>query len=179
MNTYKDVFVEELVVRHRPAFAALMRIGAVLAGIFLILAFYYLTGMVLGPYASAVFPALFALVCIGVFMAFRYMRLEYEYSFYSGEVDIDRILGKRKRTRVISFSCSNVELMGPYSPESDSQLNGKFDRKLDVRGTGKGEKDWFIICSGQDGGRYIIAFSPSERLLDAFRQYVRRGKIRE
>ncbi|MGI5935534.1 MAG: hypothetical protein ACOX7I_01835 [Oscillospiraceae bacterium] len=179
MKTYKDVFVEELVVRHRPAFAALLRIGAVLAGILLILAFYYLTGMVLGPYANAVFPALFALVCIGVFLVFRYMRLEYEYSFYSGDVDIDRILGKRKRTRLISFSCSDIELMAPYSPEHDNELNGQFDRKLDVRGTGKGERDWFIICNGQDGSRYIIAFSPSERLLDAFRQYVRRGKMKE
>jgi hypothetical protein len=176
MKTHKDVFVEELVVRHRPAFAAALRIGAVLVGLLLIWAFYYLTGMLLG---NAVFSALFALVCIGIFMVFRYLWLEYEYSFFSGEVDIDRILGKRKRSRLLSFSCRDIELMAPYSPEYDHELNGQFQRKLDVRGSGRGERDWFIICRAQDGSRYIIALSPSERLLDAFRQYVRRGRMKE
>jgi len=179
MKTYNDVFVEELVVRHRPAVAAAIRLGAVFLGLVLSVAFYYLTGMLLRQFANALFPALFALTWVGVFLACRYVRLEYEYSFFSGTVDVDRIRGKRKRDTLLSFSCTEVELMAPYVPAYESALSGPFDRKLDVRGTGKGEQDWFIIYKTQDGTRGLIAFSPSDRLVDAFRQFVRGGRFHE
>ena len=109
MKTYNDVFAEDLVVRQRPLFVALVRCGSIVAGILLTIGAYFVTGMVLKNYSSAVFPMLFALIVIGVVMVFRFTGLEYEYSFYSGDVDIDKIVGKRKRTRLISFNCRDVE----------------------------------------------------------------------
>ena len=179
MKTYNDVFVEELVVRHRPAVAAAIRLGAVFLGIVLSFVFYYLTGVLLKQYSGALFPFLFAAVWVAVFLACRYVRLEYEYSFFSGDVDIERIRGKRKRDMLLSFSCRDVEIMAPYSEAYEETLSGSFDKKLDVRGTGKGEKDWFLIFRTEDGKRGVLAFSPSERMVDAFKQYIRGGKFHE
>ncbi len=177
MKTYKDVFVEELVVRQRPLMVALLKVAAVLLGIVLTVAFYFVTGMFLGEFGSAVFPVLFALVCIGVFLAFRFLGLEYEYSFYSGEIDIDRIIGKRKRSTLLSFNCRDIELMTPYSESCDPLIG---DAKLiDARGSGAGQRDWIVIVKSETGEKTVLAFSPSDRMLDAFRQYVRGGKFKE
>lgn len=179
MRTYNDVFVEELVVRQRPGFTTLVRVGTAAAGIVLIVLFYYLSGLLLGEMGNAVFPALFALVCIAVFFAFRYIGLEYEYSFFSGDVDIDKIIGKRKRTNVMSFNCRDVEIMAPYGPRYESVAAGKFDQTVDARGNGKGRRDWFLVCRTTSGKRMILAFSPSDRLVGAFKQFVKRGSFKE
>lgn len=179
MKTYKDVFVEELVVRQRPGFTALVRVGTIAAALALIIAFYFLSGSLFGEYANAVFPAMFAIVIIGAFFALRYVGLEYEYSFFSGDVDVDKIVGKRKRSNVMSFSCNDVEIMAPYGPNYENMLSGQFEKTLDARGSGKGNRDWFLICRCTDGKRMVLAFSPSERLVGAFKQYVKRGCLRE
>ncbi len=179
MKTYNDVFVEELVVRQRPVFVTLIRLGTVLLGIVLTIAFYFLTGWFLGSYGSALFPALFALVCIGVFMVFRYSGLEYEYSFYSGDVDIDRIRGKRRRKRMMSFNCRDIDLMAPYSEKYESTIAGNFAHKLDARGSGQGMRDWIILINSANGERSVLAISPSDRMINAFRQFTRRDKFKE
>ena len=176
MKTYKDVFVEELVVRQRPLMVALLKAGIVVLAIILTIAFYFLTGL-LGQYGSALFPALFAVVCIAAFLGFRFLGLEYEYSFYSGDVDIDKIIGKRKRSNVMSFNCRNVELMAPYSEKYDKELESA--EILDARGSGAGERDWIALIKSETGEKKVLAFSPSDRMLDAFRQYVRGGKLKE
>lgn len=179
MKTYNDVFVEEMVKRSRPGFTLLIRAGSVVLAIVLIIVFYYFSGLLLGEYAGAVFPILFVAVWVGVFMAFRFLSLEYEYSFYSGDVDIEKIIGKRKRSAVLSFSCKDIEIMAPYGPKYEELVGGQFQKTLDVRGTGKGQRDWFIICRSQSGKRTVMAFSPSDRMLDAFRMFVKGGRFKE
>lgn len=177
MKTYKDVFVEELVVRQRPLMVALLKLGIIVLAIVLIIAFYFLTGLLLGEYGSALFPALFAIVCIAAFLGFRFLGLEYEYSFYSGDVDVDKIIGKRKRSTVMSFNCRDIELMAPYSEKYDKELENA--KLVDARGSGAGERDWIALIKSETGERSSLAFSPSDRMLDAFRQYVRGGKLKE
>lgn len=177
MKTYRDVFVEELVVRQRPLMVTLAKTGIVLLAVVLTVAFYFITGMLLGEYGAALFPALFALVCIAAFLGFRFLGLEYEYSFYSGLVDIDRIVGKRRRSEIMSFDCRDVELIAPYSEKYDAQL--KDAKLIDARGSGVGQRDWIVLVKSETGERSVLAFSPSDRMLDAFRQYVRGSRFME
>ena len=178
MKTYNDVFVEELVVRYGQGIILAVRLGFITVGAVLSLAVRYVCVSVLGEFTTAIFPALFALVWIGVFFACRFINLEYEYSFFSGDVDIDRIRGKRKRDTLVSFSCSEVEIMAPCGPAYDSMLQENFDKKTDARGSGKGERDWFLIYNLTDGGRGVLVFSPSDRLVGAFAQFLRGGRFR-
>lgn len=178
MKKYNDVFVEELVTRRRPMFIMLVRIGTIVAALVLIGALYYLSGLLLGEYANAVFPALFAVVCIGVYLVFRNMALEYEYAFFSGDVDIDKIIGKRKRSTVMSFSCRDIEIIAPYGPKYESMISGSFDETLDARGIGAGTTDWFLICRTNEKSK-LLAFSPSDRMLEAFRGFAKKQSFKE
>jgi hypothetical protein len=67
--------------------------------------------------------------------------------------------------------------MAPYSEKYDSELSGC--KIVDARGSGAGERDWFALVSPENGEKSVLAFSPSDRMLDAFRQYVRGGRFHE
>ena len=165
MKTYHDVFVEQLVRRHRPGGEALFRLGAAVLGLILIaLAFLLVRNF---------FPVLFALVVILEFFAFVYTVKEFEYSFISGDVDIDMIRGKRKRSTVFSGSCRDIVLMAPCGTH-DSELTGSFTRTVDASESRQGEGRWFFICQREDGSRELVYLNPNERLLDAFSGYLGR-----
>lgn len=159
MSTFNDGFVEELVVRRQPLRDNLIRAALILAGLIL---------CALG-FGTALFLPVLVLCCAGVFFAFRYIGTEYEYSFLSGDVSIDKIIGRRRRRTVLSFACRDVELFTTEQPE------GQFEQTLDARGDGKGGRDWFLVTKAADGRRTLLAFSPSDRLLEAFRQSVRKS----
>lgn len=177
MNTYKDVFVEELVVRQTPITVTLLKLGMLIMAVVLSVVFRYLAVTLLGNFAGAVYPALFLLTWAAVFVIWRMLGKEFEYSFYSGDVDVEKIIGKRRRSNVLSFSCSRVTVMAPYSEKYDSQI--KSARMIDARGSGAGERDWVVLINPENGEETALIFSPSDRMLDAFRQYVRGGRFKE
>ncbi len=165
MKTYHDVFVEQLVRRRRPGGELLFRIGAIFLGLILItLAFVLVRNF---------FPVLFAVVVILEFFAFVYTVKEFEYSFISGDVDVDLIRGKRKRSTVFSGSCREITLMAPCGTHEDA-LAGDFARRVDASESAKGEGRWFFICQKEDGSRELVYLNPNERLLDAFSGYLGR-----
>ena len=165
MKTYHDVFVEQLVRRRRPGGEALFRLGAILIGLILItLAFVLVRNF---------FPVLFAVVVILEFFAFVYTVKEFEYSFISGDVDIDLIRGKRKRSTIFSGSCREITLMAPCAAHADA-LTGEFTRTVDASVSAKDAGRWFFICQKEDGSRELVYLSPNERLLEAFSGYLGR-----
>lgn len=165
MKTYHDVFVEQLVRRRRPGGEALFRLGAALLGLILItLAFVFVRSF---------FPVLFAIVVILEFFAFVYTVKEYEYSFISGDVDVDMIRGKRKRSTVFSGSCRDITVLAPCGTHEDA-VAGEFTRTVDASAGPREEGRWFFVCQKQDGTRELVYFSPNERLLEAFSGYLGR-----
>ena len=159
MKTYHDVFVEQLVRRRRPGGEAVFRLGAILVGLILItLAFILVRNF---------FPVLFALVVILEFFAFVYTVKEFEYSFINGDMDIDMIRGKRKRSAIFSCSCRDISLMAPCGSHEEA-LTETFTRTLDASERAGGEGRWFFICQREDGSRELVYLTPNARLLDAF-----------
>ena len=165
MKTYHDVFVEQLVRRRRPGGEAMFRLGAILLGLILItLAFVLVRNF---------FPVLFAVVVILEFFAFVYTVKEFEYSFISGDVDIDMIRGKRKRSTVFSCTCRDISLMAPCGSHEEA-LAEPFTRTLDASESARSEDRWFLICQREDVTRELVYLNPNDRLLEAFSGYLGR-----
>ncbi len=165
MKTYHDVFVEQLVRRSRPGGEALFRLGAAVLGLILITLAFVL--------ARNFFPVLFAVVVILEFFAFVYTVKEFEYSFISGDVDIDMIRGKRKRSTVFSCSCRDIALMAPCGSHEEA-LSEAFLHTLDASVSTRSEGRWFFICQREDGSRELVYLNPNDRLLEAFSGYLGR-----
>lgn len=163
MQIYRDTFVEQLIVRDNKTKRILLKTGAVILAIVLILASYL--------FLYLVFPFFFAVIIILLFFAFKYTGLEFEYSFTNGDVDIDKIRGRRRRRNVLSTNCSLITVLAPMTEENLSRYAGSGDTVLDVSISEKSEGRWFFMTGGEEGPTRVI-FNPNERLLEAFRIYL-------
>ncbi len=179
MQTYNDVFVEELVRRSDAMFRITLRLLSIVLGMALVIAGYFAMGLLMSyQYANTFTSVIFFIAVLGVFYTFRFTVKEYEYAFFSGDVDVDQILGKRKRKRLISFGCRDVELMAPLTDEYKEQWDGVFDNIIDASKVKNSPENWFIILRDENEKYTLLVFSPSRRMLDAFAQFVRGTKLR-
>ena len=112
------------------------------------------------------------LAAILLFFAFKYTVKEFEYSFINGDVDIDRIDGKRRRRTVLSINCREITSMAPC--EKGTEVAGDFTQILDYS-EGKGcPGRWYFTVEREDESRLLVYITPSERLLNAFKLYLGR-----
>lgn len=164
MKTYNDTFVEQIIRRKSFFSKYVVKILAVLVALALIgLAYWFFT---------SIFPFFFAVICILLFFAFVYTVREFEYSFINGDVDVDRIDGKRKRKSVLSINCKEIKSMAPCA--DGSEITGDFTEKHDFSIGPRSEGRWYFIAEREDETRILVYISPNERLLDAFKLYLGR-----
>lgn len=176
MKRSTDLWVEELVTRTTKSAMILQHVlvlaAAILAaGITAALGVIFSLGTLLLPVAIVI-PIAFVIV------VFRYIGVEYEYSFLDGDVTITRIRGKRKRKTALEFTCGEgVELMAPAPVVESRGEYASAKIKLDARGTGAGTDEWAVVCAIKDGGRAILIFNPTDRMLAAMSTRIPRGKL--
>jgi hypothetical protein len=158
-----DVFIEQLVARKRSPLSRL--IGT--AYIFVLVLITALTFM-LGFFALV--PAVLA---VGIWLVVRLIKSfdkEFEYIVTNGEMDVDRIVGKSKRKRLLTINSRSFEIIAPdeevyFSPYKNTQFKERIDAS-----SGAGSR-YFAIGSSKQGGKLLLYFEPNERMLEAFKMY--------
>ena len=103
---------------------------------------------------------------VGAWYVIGTMRIEFEYSYFNGEIDLDVITAKRRRRRVATVNVRDFEQFGKYSELglTKQQLKSQYDKR------------WFM-CSAPENPdcRYavlrhehhtvLLVFEPSEEML--------------
>lgn len=110
---YTDTVVEFFVVREKGKLAMLKNIAVCVLTLVLLLAvgaFGIIDG---GSFFAVAFALAVGVIALAVFL-FSRQNIEYEYSFFSGELTIDKIVNKSKRSAVLNFELKNVDEMGRY-----------------------------------------------------------------
>lgn len=160
-----DVYVEQLIVKSPDGkdMAKKVLIVAV-ALVIVILCFLFFMPFV---------PILAALVGFGVMYGAYYLLTgiycEYEYIVTNGDIDIDKIVGKRKRTRLVSASVKNFTSFGRL--ENAPQTSGSITTVKASDGTGH---DFYADFTHSKLGETRIIFSPSEKTLEAIKPFLPR-----
>lgn len=113
-------------------------------------------------------PLAVAILCsVGVFwLAFRLsanFTVEYEYSAFEGELSIDKIVAKRKRTRVVQVAAKRIEQLSPIAARKEELA--KFDRVV-MAAPSEAEATWFVTYSGKKNGHTLVLFAPSEEFFE-------------
>jgi hypothetical protein len=165
MHVYNDVFIEELVRRERFASEFVVRTLIIAATVVLILAGF----IFLRPFS----PILTTLFVIAAWLSSRYTVVEYEYSFVNGELDVDKILGKRRRKHILSVNCKTAKAFASEKEATVDFQNGKVIDAARVKGLGT---NWILTTAAFDNGPEYLLFSPSERLVEAIKQCMPRNK---
>lgn len=84
-------------------------------------------------------------------------RIEYEYIVTNDDLDIDKIIGQRKRKRLITINLKTVKELEPYTNDTDLRADATV-----IAHDGTGE-DLRYLISESDGGVIALLFNPDDR----------------
>lgn len=156
-----DNYSEQLVVRTRTRadvikFAAISIGSILLATIFMFLA-------IVTMFYSLVIPAI--LVLFGGVWLVGQQSVEYEYIITNNELDIDKIIGRSKRKRMITIDLSATVDFGKYPPAEETEADAT------VHASSGLERDaCYLIANHSSYGKVKVIFNPNEKTREAIMQ---------
>lgn len=159
-----DNFSEQLVVRNESTGDRTVKICVTL-GIVLLVLFIIVIAVALSESFPLVFSIAILLSSGCIYGLYRYITgtyIEYEYAVTNGEMDIDKITGKRKRRRMISLDVSKVEAFGKMSQAGEP---GNVTTVL--ASARNADEDYYADFMHDDYGKVRLIFTPNEKTLNA------------
>lgn len=161
-----DIFVEEMVVRRKSAWNLLLSAGIVVLALALVIAVWLFI-----PFIGS---ALMVIVLFAAYLGIKFQYVEYEYSFTNGDLDIDKIMAKRKRKRVVEINHQKIKVMAPYTAEFEAETKGySVSEVVDASSSKNAAGRWFFIYEKQDGTYAFVVIQPSKRMREAMKKYLR------
>ncbi len=159
-------FYETIVQHVKTPKERLMDLGFLAAGIVGAVAILVITNImalhVIGAAGAA--AALFFGVRAAVFN-----RWEYEYIVTEASVDIDQIIARRKRKRMLSFDCRDCEIIAPVN-RGNYYAEYKNLPVRDFTAYAAHEDNYFAVVE-RTGVRTCILFQPTEDMVQLFKHY--------
>lgn len=158
-----DTFSEQLVTRNNTKTDTLKKILISIAGILIasilmwlsiMFGFYSLIFLVFGVLGGAVWLV-------------SNMDVEYEYIITNNEMDIDKIIGRRKRKRMITLDLKSAEDFGEYPSSDDIQVDATVHAT-----TGLEKNAHYLLVNHGSYGKVMLIFNPNEKTREAIMQEV-------
>jgi len=160
-----DIFVEKIVKRKNTSADLVFNIGIILGGIGLAVI------VLLIPYINNFGFILVAGIIYGVYYLQTSRSVEYEYVVTNGDLDIDKIVSKRKRKRVFSASCKEFDMVARITNESLKQ-EVKNAKKQILAVSSMEAQDVYFVSLNYKSERTLLFFEPDQRMIDAFKIYI-------
>lgn len=176
-----DVFFEQIVAKRSTGVDVAKKIGIVFAAIILVLLFtFILPGFrvaegILGMIGQ-VFSMLGLLLAVGAVYGAYYlisgMNIEYEYILTNGEIDVDKIIARRKRKRLVTVDTRTFTEFGLYKsvPSVDSNVT-----VIMACSSVEAPNTYYGICDHSKFGKCMLVFNPNEKILNHAKQYIKRN----
>ena len=177
-----DVYIEQLVEKRPDPKSMMIRMLIVVAAVFVTFLPIIIEMLFIPPESQgsllAVMPFTLAGSIWGAIILFRRQNLEFEYILANGEFDVDKIMGKRRRKRILnSANCRNFDILAPMVPKYQHQYNNNQLKKLDVSSSHDAQDRWFAIFVGAKGVKTLLVFEPNEKMLEGLKKFVMRNKF--
>ena len=112
----------------------------------------------------------FALILTGLFYIRVNMRLEYEYAFTNGILDVDKVVNNTKRKHLLSVDMRKITIMAPVE---DTRYAGYDDDKIMKRTyavINRNSQIYFIVY-GEEGKEQMLLIEPSREMVEMMRYY--------
>lgn len=108
---------------------------------------------------------IFAMLAIwyGAYVLIGRTNIEYEYILTNGVLDIDKIMSKKARKRVISIDFKNIETCAPANGEKGSKNPSV--KVLDLTGDINAKNVYYVDFS-KDAVMYRVFFQPNANILE-------------
>lgn len=168
-----DTFMEKLVTKRKTMADHLVTAGIVLAAMLLIM--FSMTIQLLQDLGIS-----FIIIAGIAYLGFRLIsskNVEYEYVVTNGDLDIDKIISKRKRKRIFSANCKEFDIVAPVKSDSYDRSVQEIKKKIDASGNIDSPDAWFVTLNYK-GEKTVVIFEPDERMLKNFKIYIPRKVLK-
>ena len=155
-----DLYSEFLVKKESTAKDAILKYGLIVLTILAVGAGLFIS------------PLLLVLaIALGVACYFVIPRtdLEYEYLFVNGEFDIDMVMAKSKRKKVMSVNLSEADLIAPLNSHKMDYYNGNSRMKTLDYSSGNQQHRRFAVIIKSGGENCKIIIEPDEQMAQAIK----------
>ena len=151
-----DTFFEQIVKKKKGAREWAIIVGIWLAAAaLLVLAFLFVGSLIIIAGVGIVY---------GAWWLATTQNVEYEYCVTNGDIDVDAIIARRKRVRLVSVSGRKIESLLPY--DATAPL-GKYQRTVMVAPSLQEEGLWCFTYHSKKNGHTFVVFRPDQRVLCA------------
>ncbi len=154
-----DIFCEYIVKGKRKPIHNVITVLAILAGIVVI----YFSLALLATALSSIVLLIDAGIVYGLYFLATHFNVEYEYILTNGELDIDKIIAKRRRKRVFSMNVKEFEVLEPVD------RNKNYQNILDC--SSNGSQDLYYGIFSKDSKKQTLIFNPPYKMLENMKQY--------
>ncbi len=158
----QDTFFEQIVAIKKTGkeYAAFIGIWLLTA----IIVFLLFITNILGP--------LTLILCFGIVYGAYWLstklNVEYEYIITNGTMDIDKIINKSSRKRILSFELSNVARLEKYNPAAVSNINNK---EIVIACNPPEGNSYFMTAERQGKGNVNLVFAPNKKIQSAIEKF--------
>lgn len=156
-----DCYIEQL-VKQRPPFSTRLKKAALIIATIIVILF-----VVINP---LVFPIIILMIALDRFL-FKRMDLEYEYVFFNGDLDIDKVMAKESRKRILATNIKDMDVIAP-SGSVELQAYQKL-KTYNYSTRTPGNKTYEAVIT-KKGRKVKVIFEPNEEILKGMRLYAPR-----
>lgn len=149
-----DTFCEQILKQAMDVKRAMIVVATVVGALALDLASLFLLPWLFFPLA--------ALSGFGIYWVASMQSWEVEYAVTNGEIDIDRIIARRDRKKIVRVRGEKIECLLPISMIDTSR---RYDRVVMAART-KGSATWGFTYQGKMGSTLVL-FEPNDEVLNA------------
>ncbi len=164
-----DKFMEKIVAK-RKTIADYVIIALVIVVIMLALFIFLTTNIRIGMGIDLLLVV--GLIYLG-YIIITSRNVEYEYIVTNGDLDIDRIVAKRKRKRIFSASSKEFDVIAPVNSSSFTQLDQTIKNRIDASSS-INSPDAYYFTLNYNNNKTLVIFEPDDRMLNNFKFYIPR-----
>ena len=158
-----DNFAVQLVKKNETSSDKTRRVMMIVVGILFSIALAVLALLQLGnPLVALLGFVLAVLSGYGTFNIVQNTYVEYEYAFTNGELDVDKIIAKKKRREMVSTNVRQFTDFGKYSDD----LEETDDMTIIFATDNIASHEYYADFNDETVGSARLVFAPDERMLE-------------
>lgn len=165
-----DVFIEYMVKKQNTGKDILLKILYAVLGVVIMVAAF-----VFSPFLG-VFSMIAPLVGFGAVFGAWYlitsMNVEYEYILTNGEMDVDKIIARRRRKRLITANARKFEAFGTFKEQEHAGKD--YNNRVYACTSPSDPGNYYAVFNHATLGKTLLVFTPNDRVLDGLRSFVPR-----
>lgn len=165
-----DIFCEQIVKKKKTT-AEKLTVGLIWLGGWVLCMLLIFLGLYIFPgYFMLALLAAGFVVYFSMKLAFK-LNLEYEYCVTNGLLDVDKIINRSDRKRLLSVEVNTFDRFEEFNPQKPENDPKKFDLVVNAVADPDGEDAIYAATIRHPvKGRILLVFQPNEKVLDTVKQ---------